>query len=69
MYITRGDFMNDVINLISSCGFPIFACIYLVKNQSKQIEKLSEIIKDNTKAIEKLVRLSELERSEHEHRS
>ena len=45
---------NEIINAISSCGFPIFACIYLAKSQAKQIEKLSVIISKNTDAINKL---------------
>ena len=46
--------LNDVINAISSCGFPIFACVYLAKSQAKQIERLSVIISKNTDAINKL---------------
>lgn len=45
---------NEIISAISSCGFPIFACVYLAKSQAKQIEKLSVIISKNTDAINKL---------------
>lgn len=46
--------INDITTLITTCGFPIFACIYLAKTQAKQLEKLGEIINRNTKVIDKL---------------
>lgn len=48
--------ISDITTLVSTCGFPIFACIYLVKSQGKQLEKLAEMINKNTNAIEKLCR-------------
>jgi hypothetical protein len=46
--------INDIVSLISTCGFPIFACVYLAKTQAKQIEKLSDVIERNTEAIKEL---------------
>lgn len=46
--------INEIINAIGSCGFPIFACVYLVKSFSKQIEELTQVINRNTNVIEKL---------------
>lgn len=46
--------INDITTLITTCGFPIFACVYLAKTQAKQLEKLGEIINRNTKVIDKL---------------
>lgn len=46
--------INDIVNVVSSCGFPIFACIYLARTQGKQLEKLGEIISRNTQIIDEL---------------
>lgn len=46
-----GDDMNDIVSMISSCGFPVFACIWLAKTQAKQIEKLTAIIQENTNVL------------------
>ena len=43
--------MNDIVTMISTCGFPIFACIWLAKTQAKQIEKLTAIIQENTNVL------------------
>ena len=55
-FIMRGDnmTMNDIITIISTCGFPIFACVYLARTQAKELEKLGELIANNTKAINEL---------------
>ena len=48
--------INDVISVISTCGFPIFACVYLARSQAKQLEKLSEVVNQNTQAIRDLTK-------------
>lgn len=52
---------NNIAQLISSVGFPIVCCIWLIYNQTKQTEahkeeinKLSETVENNTKAMIKL---------------
>lgn len=47
--------MNDVINIVSNVGFPIFACVYVVKVMGKQISDLTEVVNNNTHMIEKLI--------------
>jgi hypothetical protein len=53
--------MNEVVNLISTVGFPIVACIgiakYFVKMQQQNnttIDNLSKALNENTIAITKL---------------
>jgi hypothetical protein len=43
------------MQLISSLGFPIFIAIYLLNREDKTIDKLAEVISQNTLAIQKLV--------------
>ena len=38
-----GVFFMDIISLINSVGFPIFACIYLVKNNEKLIDSINDL--------------------------
>ena len=33
--------MEDIITIINNVGFPIFVCIYLVKNNEKLVESIS----------------------------
>ena len=33
--------MQDFINIINNVGFPIFVCVYLVKNNEKLVESIS----------------------------
>lgn len=35
--------MEDLANTISSIGFPIFACIYMFKNNEKLISAINEL--------------------------
>lgn len=56
----------DIVQLIGSLGFPIVACIamYIQNNKlnerhDKEIDQLSELIKDNTRSINNLADLIE----------
>ena len=45
---------SDVINGISSVGFPIVACLLLFYFNKVEIEKLKESLDNNTKVLEAL---------------
>ena len=42
--------INEIVNLISSVGFPAVVCILVLKNNQDQ----SEVIRENTKVIQAL---------------
>lgn len=46
--------MNEYVNLISSVGFPIVACIFLFKQNADMMKTFQKSIDNNTKAIETL---------------
>ncbi len=53
--------MNDVINAVSTVGFPIALCVFLVWQNSKQdayyremLDKLRETVERNTNSITEL---------------
>lgn len=55
--------MNEVATIISSLGFPIVACgalgwyVYqLTQIHRDEVNRLADVIANNTKAIEKLIR-------------
>lgn len=33
----------DIVNIINSVGFPIFVCVYLVKNNEKLITSINDL--------------------------
>ena len=41
----------DIVQLISSLGFPIVACLCLGWYIVKKMDKMSEVIENNTKAL------------------
>ena len=43
--------METMISLISSVGYPIAACIYLVCTTNKQIEQLTMAVNDMLTAV------------------
>ena len=47
--------MDEITNFISSIGFPITMCIYMVMYNNKTIEKLSNTIAQNTIVLEKIL--------------
>ena len=46
--------MNEFINAISTVGFPIFMCIMIYQNQTKQLNEITKAITNNTNAISAL---------------
>lgn len=54
----------DIISMISSVGFPIVACIFLGYYIMKRVDKMGEVVDNNTKAIMLLV--NELNRGDKE---
>lgn len=34
---------TDIVTIINNVGFPIFVCIYLVKNNEKLVNSISEL--------------------------
>lgn len=53
--------LQEIVNAISTVGFPIAACIYLVYNQremnkatNETIDKLRDTIENNTKVVTRL---------------
>lgn len=42
--------INEIVNLISSIGFPSVVCILLLKNNQDQ----SDVIRENTRVIQAL---------------
>lgn len=51
----------DIVEIINNVGFPIFVCIYLVKNNEKLIQSINELSL-TLKAID--TRLDMLEKKE-----
>jgi len=43
------------MQIVSSLGFPIFITIYLLNREDKTINQLTEVINQNTLAIQKLL--------------
>ena len=46
--------MNEFINAISTVGFPIFMCIMIYQNQTKQLNEITKAITNNTNASSEL---------------
>lgn len=49
--------MDEIMTIINTVGFPIAACVYLAVVQRKTVEKMTEIVNNNTKALDKLMLL------------
>ena len=56
--------MNEVINAISTVGFPIFMCIMIYQNQTKQLNEITKAITNNTNAISELSKKLGMEEKE-----
>jgi hypothetical protein len=54
--------MQDISNLISQLGFPIFVAGYMLVKQSKDTENMSSLLKQLQTAIESLS--SKIDRSD-----
>lgn len=50
---------TEIANLISTCGFPIMACIFLAYYISNALKDLQKRTEENTQAINKLITLVE----------
>ena len=46
-----GEDMEQVVSIISSVGFPIVACIYLVFTTNKQLENLTKAVNEMSTAV------------------
>lgn len=58
--------MNEIVNIISNVGFPIAACIYVVRIQGKQIKYLTQVVRENTEVIRELANKSSANRTRKE---
>ena len=58
--------MNEVINAISTVGFPIFMCIMIYNNQTKQLNEITKAITNNTNAISELSKKLGMEEKEND---
>ena len=47
--------MKELTTFISSVGFPIAMCVYMILYNNKTIEKLSNTIAQNTIVLEKIL--------------
>lgn len=46
--------VSEIAALISSVGFPIACCIYLIHTNDKTVENLRKTVENNTKVMIKL---------------
>lgn len=55
--------MEEIINVISTVGFPIFACVYMARFMRADMQKLVDVVDKMTDSIDKLnERLDRLEK-------
>lgn len=47
--------MEQVVALIRDIGFPIAMCIYVLFDNKKSVEKLTEVVNHNTVIMEKIL--------------
>ena len=62
LLLKGGEDMEQVVSIISSVGFPIAACIYLVFTTNKQLENLTKAVNEMSTAVTMLT--SKLESEE-----
>ena len=58
--------MNEIINAISTVGFPIFMCIMIYNKQTKQLNEITKAITNNTNAISELSKKLGMEEKEND---
>ncbi len=58
--------MNEIVSIISNVGFPIAACVYVVRIQGKQIKYLTQVVRENTEVIRDLANKSSVDRTRKE---
>ena len=51
LFLKGGDDMEQVVSIISSVGFPIAACIYLVFTTNKQLDNLTKAVNEMSTAV------------------
>ena len=51
LLLKGGEDMEQVVSIISSVGFPIDACIYLVFTTNKQLENLTKAVNEMSTAV------------------
>ena len=51
LLLKGGEDMEQVVSIISSVGFPIPACIYLVFTTNKQLENLTQAVNEMSTAV------------------
>ena len=51
LLLKGGEDMEQVVSIISSVGFPIAACIYLVFTTNKQLENLTKAVNEMSTAV------------------
>ena len=51
LLLKGGEDMEQVVSIISSVGFPIAACIYLVFTTNKQLENLTKAVNEMSIAV------------------
>lgn len=51
LLLKGGEYMEQVVSIISSVGFPIAACIYLVFTTNKQLENLTKAVNEMSTAV------------------
>lgn len=69
--------VNTLVQVISTVGFPIACCIYLVYNQNKaeerhrdEVDKLRSSLDNNTKVMNRICTILKIETEgdDHEHK-
>lgn len=61
LFLKGGEDMEQAISIISSVGFPIAACIYLVFTTNKQLENLTRAVNEMSTAVTILTKQLESE--------
>lgn len=66
--------LNTITSMISTVGFPITCCIYLVYNQNKaeerhkeEVDKLRNSLDNNTKVMNRICSILKIDTEEGEH--
>lgn len=47
--------LNELLNAISSVGFPIAMCMYMIYSNNKTIKELSDTIDSNTTVMKQIL--------------
>lgn len=46
--------VNDIMTIISTLGFPIAACCWMAYYQSTTLQRLTQVIEENTRMLKEL---------------